>query len=60
MVDWFTLASQPGAAALARAAEDQLANTCPADSPFVYRLISVGLDVAAANLHTGYDLRRMS
>jgi hypothetical protein len=58
MARWLTLASQPEAAALAGAAAAQLAGEDGAGNPFVHRLIAVGLDVAIANLRSGFDLRR--
>ena len=61
--NWLRLAGQDEAAALAQAAAAQLkaaslAAAPPAESPFVRRLIGVGLDIAAINLRSGYDLRR--
>ena len=46
------------AAALAQAAAAQLQTAPPVESPFVRRLIGIGLDIAAINLRSGYDLRQ--
>jgi hypothetical protein len=58
MANWLRWAKQEEAARLAQAAAQQLAAGMPAESPFVRRLIGIGLDVAAINLQSGYDLRR--
>jgi hypothetical protein len=49
MVHWLTLALQPEAATMAYAAAVEL-ESCPApESPFIRRLIGIGLDVAAVS-----------
>ena len=55
---WLRLAGQEAAAVLAQAAAAQLIAGLPAESPFVRRLIGIGLDIAAINLRSGYDLRQ--
>jgi hypothetical protein len=50
MSRWLALASQPEMAARAWTVADHLANCEPAESPFVRRLIQIGLDVALINL----------
>jgi len=56
--NWLRLAGQDQAAALAQAAAAQLQAAPPVESPFVRRLIGIGLDIAAINLRSGYDLRQ--
>ena len=56
--NWLRLAGQDEAAALAQAAAAQLQTAPPVESPFVRRLIGIGLDIAAINLRSGYDLRQ--
>jgi len=56
--NWLRLAGQDRAAALAQAAAAQLQAAPPVESPFVRRLIGIGLDIAAINLRSGYDLRQ--
>ncbi len=56
--NWLRLAGQDEAAALAQAAAAQLKAAPPGESPFVRRLIGIGLDIAAINLRSGYDLRQ--
>jgi len=56
--NWLRLAGQDEAAALAQAAAAQLEAAPPVESPFVRRLIGIGLDIAAINLRSGYDLRQ--
>ena len=58
MARWLALASQPEAVALAREAARQFTHHPPAENLFVNRLIGQGLDVALANLRSGYDPRR--
>ena len=58
MARWLALASQPEAVALAREAARRFADDAPAENLFVNRLIGQGLDVAIANLRSGYDPRR--
>jgi hypothetical protein len=61
---WLRLANQDEAARLAQVAAAQLRAPAqlradaPAESPFVRRLIGIGLDMALIELHSGYDLRR--
>jgi hypothetical protein len=55
---WLRLAGQEAAAVLAQAAAAQLIVGLPAESRFVRRLIGIGLDIAAINLRSGYDLRQ--
>jgi hypothetical protein len=59
---WLALAAQPEAAALAKAAAAQLTAYPPARVPaydlFLRRLVGIGLDVAIANLRSGFDVRR--
>ena len=49
---WLAAAAQPEAAALAMSAAADLAASAPVESPFVRRLIGIGLDVAAVSLQT--------
>jgi hypothetical protein len=56
--NWLRLAGQDEGAALAEAAAAQLQAAPPVESPLVRRLIGIGLDIAAINLRSGYDLRR--
>ena len=56
--NWLRLAGQDEAATLAQAAAAQLQTASPVESPFVRRLIGIGLDIAAINLRSGYDLRQ--
>jgi hypothetical protein len=56
--NWLRLAGQDQAAALAQAAATQFQAAPPVESPFVRRLIGIGLDIAAINLRSGYDLRQ--
>jgi hypothetical protein len=56
--NWLRLAGQDQAAALAQAAAAQLIAAPPDESPFIRRLIGIGLDIAAINLRSGYDLRQ--
>ena len=58
MVEWLTIAGQPEAASLAQAAADELAVRPPAESPFVRRMIGIGLDVATISLRGKPRLRR--
>lgn len=58
MARWLALAFQPEAVVLARQAARRLADGAPAENLFVNRLIGQGLDVAIANLRSGYDPRR--
>jgi hypothetical protein len=58
MARWLALAFQPEAVALAREAARRFAEGAPAENLFVNRLIGQGLDVAIANLRSGYDPRR--
>ncbi len=58
MAEWLTIAGQPDAASLAQAAADELAAHPPAESPFVRRMIGIGLDVAAISLRGKPRLRR--
>jgi hypothetical protein len=51
MARWLALASQPEMAARARSVAEHLGTGEPATSPFVRRLIRIGLDIAAINLH---------
>jgi hypothetical protein len=57
MADWLWLARQEEVAGLANAAAAELAAP-PLDSHFLRRLIGIGLDIAAINLRSGYDMRR--
>lgn len=50
MARWLASADQPQAAALAISAAAHLADSAPAESPFVRRLIGIGLDVVIASL----------
>ena len=52
MADWLTLAAQPEIAALAQSAAKHISDSTPAESPFIRRLIGIGLDVAAVSLQT--------
>jgi hypothetical protein len=58
MARWLALASQSEAVALVSEAARRLADGAPAENLFVNRLIGQGLDVAIANLRSGYDPRR--
>ncbi len=58
MARWLELAREPTIAGLARAAAAQLATQPPAEILLVRRLIGLGLDVAALNLHVASDRRR--
>jgi hypothetical protein len=58
MARWLALASQPEAVALAHDAARLFTHHPPAENLFVNRLIGQGLDVALANLRSGYDPRR--
>ena len=49
---WLALAAQPEAAAMAMSAAAQISASVPAESPFIRRLIGIGLDVAAVSLQT--------
>jgi hypothetical protein len=49
---WLAAAAQPGPAAMAMRAAAQIAASAPAESPFIRRLIGIGLDVAAVSLQT--------
>jgi hypothetical protein len=50
---WLFLALQPEAAKLAHAAAMELETRPASESPFIRRLISIGLDVAAVSLQAG-------
>ncbi len=50
MARWLALTGQPQAAALAMSAAAHLAEDAPAESPFVRRLVGIGLDVAIVSL----------
>jgi hypothetical protein len=50
MARWLNQASQPEMAARAAAVADQLGAGKPADSPFVRRLIGLGLDIAIVSI----------
>ena len=50
---WLTLAGQPEPAAMAMSVAHHLTNYAPDESPFVRRLIGIGLDVAAVSLQAG-------
>jgi hypothetical protein len=52
MARWLASAGQAEAAAMAMCAVHHLAGCAPAESPFVRRLIGIGLDVAAVSLQT--------
>jgi hypothetical protein len=58
MVEWLTIAGQSEAARLAQAAADELASHPPAESPFIRRMIGIGLDVATIGLRGKPRLRR--
>ncbi len=49
---WLARAAQPEAAALAMSAAAHISASSPAESPFIRRLIGIGLDVAAVSLQT--------
>ena len=49
---WLALAAQPEAAAMAMSAAAHISASAPVESPFVRRLIGIGLDVAAVSLQT--------
>jgi hypothetical protein len=51
MARWLALASEPEMAARAQVLADQLSTGLPADSPFIRRLVSLGLDVALVSMH---------
>jgi hypothetical protein len=51
MARWLALASEAEMAARAWTVAEQLGTGEPADSPFVRRLIDLGLDIAFINLH---------
>jgi hypothetical protein len=51
MARWLALASQPEMAARAQVLADQLGTGKPADSPFILRLVGLGLDVALVSIH---------
>ena len=53
MARWLALAGQPEAAAMASSAAGHIAAGAPAESPFIRRLIGIGLDVAAVSLQSG-------
>jgi hypothetical protein len=52
MARWLACAGQPDSAAMAMRSAQHLASCAPAESPFVRRLIGIGLDVAAVSLQT--------
>jgi hypothetical protein len=58
MAQWLALAGQPETAALAQAAAEEVATVSPAESPFVRRLIGIGLDVAALSSLGKPNLKR--
>ena len=49
---WLAEAAQPEAAAMAMRAAAHISASAPVESPFVRRLIGIGLDVAAVSLQT--------
>jgi hypothetical protein len=49
---WLARAAQPEAAAMAMRAAAHISASAPVESPFVRRLIGIGLDVAAVSLQT--------
>ena len=53
MARWLALAGQPDPAAMAMSAVHQLTSCPPDESPFVRRLIGIGLDIAAVSLQAG-------
>ena len=53
MARWLSLADQTTTAEMAMAAAAHLTSCTPAESPFVRRLIGIGLDVAQVNLQSG-------
>lgn len=53
MARWLSLANQNDAAGVAVAAAIHLTSCAPAESPFVRRLIGIGLDVAQVSLQSG-------
>ncbi len=55
---WLALAGQPAAAGLAVAAAAHLADLPPAQAPFFQRLTGIGLDIAVANLRSGFHRER--
>jgi hypothetical protein len=57
MARWLSLANDLPAARLARAVSLHLADRPPVDTSFFRRLVGIGLDVAVANLRSGFDLR---
>ncbi|HEX9116476.1 MAG TPA: hypothetical protein VGA61_10440 [Anaerolineae bacterium] len=58
MARWLEFAGQSETAALAEAAASYMASLPPAKNPFCRRLVGIGLDVASANLRSGFDLRQ--
>ncbi|PKO22657.1 MAG: hypothetical protein CVU38_08135 [Chloroflexi bacterium HGW-Chloroflexi-1] len=58
MSTWLSLAAQPEAAALAAAAAEGLAGGPPETSPFLLRLIGIGLDIAFISAFSATDLQR--
>ena len=54
MARWLSLANQTATAEMAMAAAAHLATCRPAESPFVRRLIGIGLDVAQVSLQSGH------
>ncbi len=60
MARWLALANAPAAARLAAAAAIHLPELPPAQAPFFQRLVGSSLDVAVANLRSGFDWRRLS
>jgi hypothetical protein len=50
---WLASAGQPEAAAMAMSARIHVSAGSPAQSPFIRRLIGIGLDVAGVSLQTG-------
>ncbi len=52
MARWLEMAAQPEAAAMALNAAEHISGCAPAQSPFLRRLIGIGLDVAAVSLQT--------
>ena len=60
MARWFMLSAEMKPAALAVAAAAHLGRDLPVHSLFLRRIVGMGLDVAMANLRSGFDLRRHS
>jgi hypothetical protein len=58
MAQWLALAGQPETAALAQVAAEEVVAVPPAESPFVRRLIGIGLDVAALSSLGKPNLKR--